>query len=809
MDKMARGGEDKGAYSLVNVGTLTLENATEDPDYPAIVVCQDKISVIDYDACNVRLHRLQDGKLLATSHKLESWPRDLCLINPMEICVIHGDGRIQMMSIDTIDMSCVLRTTRTIHVQRVLDEYHSIVGFKDNLLISGVRQNKIYWCIVSPYDRDVSKIYHICEGYNSSMTTKENMIYISCRAKSPDGGDEMSDTGIYGFEISNPSQCKYTYKHQDLKIPTDITVNEDGYIFACDYGFPCSIHQLSASCKLVSIFTQGIPRNLRAIFWEHGYRRFFVACLWTHDIAQFTLEYNVSHKAPEVLMSEERKQPIIEETKTEIGQGNQIKRSVEETLNKSGIPLTTEEKDFFIKFQQEIGTTLNFSKGTQTLIDVQKSLHATEMFIEQSRPDMKDEWLEYKNQGRLTSKLIDVIYAKERNPELHDKKDGIMAQMKQLNIIGKARTFDEKGVKEEDYFLAPCMLQEESPIEVISPKQDPRIVSTSVLCFVLTESSMLPRIFSELLAAVVGHWPVAKKTGTSENLMFCNCAVYDIDLFHRLILHYRNNVVFARITRMVSDEVENPAPKLWIRVRKFITQNLGNIISRLDPNLKYELCVQSQESHDVSEDIILHFSPPFQEWFLDQEHDPDSPITREHMNHARLNVALVTICGKAMREILLANFDTQYKDIYQAILNKKGNLIPARGKQLLNQHQIQLVYPDPKGQKTGTVDQFDLSLLYTLIRNVSTVPEPTTRWGNDPCDNPRDKSLGASVERIRSYRNSISGHSPDSKMKQREYEDYWQTFYAVLRDIENALGKHEYCSELAKHERQVISVYEA
>ena len=41
----------------------------------------------------------------------------------------------------------------------------------------------------------------------------------------------------------------------------------------------------------------------------------------------------------------------------------------------------------------------------------------------------------------------DVIYAKERNPELHDKKDEILGQMKDLNIIAKARSFDENGVK--------------------------------------------------------------------------------------------------------------------------------------------------------------------------------------------------------------------------------------------------------------------------------------------------------------------------------------------------------------------------
>ncbi|KAK3581600.1 hypothetical protein CHS0354_020019 [Potamilus streckersoni] len=171
------------------------------------------------------------------------------------------------------------------------------------------------------------------------------------------------------------------------------------------------------------------------------------------------------------------------------------------------------------------------------------------------------------------------------------------------------------------------------------------------------------------------------------------------------------------------------------------------------------------------------------------------------MNHARLNVALVTVCGKAMRDVLLENVETPYNDIYQAILAKKCKLIPTRGRSVLNQHQIQLVYPDhPNGQQTGTVDRFDLSLLYTLIRNVSTVPEPTTFWGNDLQEQPTDSSLGASVQRIRSYRNLISGHSPDATLKQEEFENYWFKFDAVLRDIENALGRQVYCSDLARQE---------
>ncbi|KAL3888682.1 hypothetical protein ACJMK2_001046 [Sinanodonta woodiana] len=179
------------------------------------------------------------------------------------------------------------------------------------------------------------------------------------------------------------------------------------------------------------------------------------------------------------------------------------------------------------------------------------------------------------------------------------------------------------------------------------------------------------------------------------------------------------------------------------------------------------------------------------------------------MNHARLCVAIVTVCGNAMREVLSTQVPSQHKDIHQTILANKSKLTGRQGRPLLNLDQTQMVFPDPHGKKTGKVEQFDLSLLYTFIRNISAVPPPVTGWGYDPQDNPRDNSLGASVERIRSYRNHIIGHSMDGKISQHDFDEYWNKIDAVLGDIELKLGTKGYKTQLEKQKTQVISVYEA
>ncbi|KAL3888343.1 hypothetical protein ACJMK2_000713, partial [Sinanodonta woodiana] len=188
--------------------------------------------------------------------------------------------------------------------------------------------------------------------------------------------------------------------------------------------------------------------------------------------------------------------------------------------------------------------------------------------------------------------------------------------------------------------------------------------------------------------------------------------------------------------------------------------------------------------------------------------DHDAPITREHMNYARLCVVLATVCGNAMRKVFSTHVPSPHTDIHQAILANKSKLT-SKKKRLLNSDQIKLVFPDPQGKTTGKGDQFDLSLLYTFIQNISTVPAPVTGWGYEPQDQPRDNSLGASVERIYSYRNHIIGHSMNGKMCQEDFDDYWKKIDAVLGDIELKLGNQGYRAQLEKQNTQVISVYEA
>ena len=156
------------------------------------------------------------------------------------------------------------------------------------------------------------------------------------------------------------------------------------------------------------------------------------------------------------------------------------------------------------------------------------------------------------------------------------------------------------------------------------------------------------------------------------------------------------------------------------------------------------------------------------------------PFTQEHMNYARLCNVIVTLGADALRDVLVTQVPLPYADIYRALL---GHIAAIRAMRQIGREQFKLIFQDPQFRYTGTVDQFDITLLYTLIRNISSCPAPATGWGKPPDDLPRDVSLGACVERIRLIRNKISGHSADGKLADQAYEDHMAEINQILDDI--------------------------
>ncbi|KAL3889744.1 hypothetical protein ACJMK2_002073, partial [Sinanodonta woodiana] len=179
-----------------------------------------------------------------------------------------------------------------------------------------------------------------------------------------------------------------------------------------------------------------------------------------------------------------------------------VSYSTVENLNKEGTVRIeeSEELDLFLRYLHETGTVIYFSIEVlrdNVLLDPKWMIDALKLLINaqpylpdnpadnstaSSSPaasavhsDITQKWSDFKEKGILTVELVDVIWTKDKHPDLHEHKDHILKIMEQLNILARPRSFNEMGEKVEDYFLTPCMLRQESPIEVISPEEDPHM----------------------------------------------------------------------------------------------------------------------------------------------------------------------------------------------------------------------------------------------------------------------------------------------------------------------------------------------
>ncbi|XP_062567195.1 ankyrin-3-like [Saccostrea cucullata] len=71
----------------------------------------------------------------------------------------------------------------------------------------------------------------------------------------------------------------------------------------------------------------------------------------------------------------------------------------------------------------------------------------------------------------------------------------------------------------------------------------------------------------------------------------------------------------------------------------------------------------------------------------------------------------------------------------------------------------------------GSYEDFDSSLLYIMIRNLSSLPPPKLGWNKKPLAT--DLSVAADVERIHYYRNEVYGHTTRAQISYSEFQVIW------------------------------------
>ncbi len=104
-------------------------------------------------------------------------------------------------------------------------------------------------------------------------------------------------------------------------------------------------------------------------------------------------------------------------------------------------------------------------------------------------------------------------------------------------------------------------------------------------------------------------------------------------------------------------------------------------------------------------------------------------------------------------------------------------------KKVITQPQWDKLYPHPP--KIPNIQEFDITLLVILLRNICSLSAPSTGWNVMPIST--DKSREANIVRIKLFRNNFFGHVPGTDVTRLDFEARWKEVSSTLL----RLGLHQ------------------
>jgi hypothetical protein len=156
---------------------------------------------------------------------------------------------------------------------------------------------------------------------------------------------------------------------------------------------------------------------------------------------------------------------------------------------------------------------------------------------------------------------------------------------------------------------------------------------------------------------------------------------------------------------------------------------------------------------------------------------PTSITNKKYMtNYARLGHAAQELLPDMLRELILLKEPTN-----KLILDCNAN-------RYLKRTLRQIEWLCINNVINNEYSNFDVPLLYKLIRNLNLVPQPTANWDfpRDPMGN--ELTIGDDVERIRRKRNDIL-HRANVNVDETELSENFSLFKSVASRLEVYMGK--------------------
>lgn len=148
---------------------------------------------------------------------------------------------------------------------------------------------------------------------------------------------------------------------------------------------------------------------------------------------------------------------------------------------------------------------------------------------------------------------------------------------------------------------------------------------------------------------------------------------------------------------------------------------------------------------------------------------------KETTNFARISRIILGPCTDVLRDVLKKGI--RPSDLPKLVRTYLAKL-PTQKKSPITKEQENLI-------QKAIYSDFDITLLYFLLRNISNIPSHTNQWGNIPISG--DTSLSANIEKIRLIRNEF-GHSSAISISDTDFNRKWKDIFDIVRDLESHIG---------------------
>ncbi|XP_046857320.1 uncharacterized protein LOC124450722 isoform X2 [Xenia sp. Carnegie-2017] len=147
-------------------------------------------------------------------------------------------------------------------------------------------------------------------------------------------------------------------------------------------------------------------------------------------------------------------------------------------------------------------------------------------------------------------------------------------------------------------------------------------------------------------------------------------------------------------------------------------------------------------------------------------------------NGSRLSKILVNKGTQALKTTLRFTFNFRSSSLINELkdLSTMNKLTLLKNKRVISKEQWELLYPS--NGSSPDIDNFDISLLTVLLRNICGLTAPSGGWDNLPSSS--DTSISANIARIKFYRNKVYGHITTTSVDDSEFEHLWQEISKAL-----------------------------